>query len=216
MGTIKIKRGLSTNLPAHAEIAEVLYTTDTKRFYIGNGDESALTEFYNFADVLTYLNGKSNVGHTHTSSEVTNFQTSVESIITSKKGVANGLATLDGNGLVPTSQIPSVFKEAEIVQNITARNALHAFAGLHVLVLDASADETVETGGAEYVYNGSSWVKIAELNDLDAIIQWENIQNKPVFPTLSGCEGEVVVVNADGTGFTTVDILTNDIDGGSF
>ena len=216
MGTIKIKRGLSTNLPAHAEIAEVLYTTDTKRFYIGNGDENALTEFYNFADVLTYLNGKSNVGHTHTSSEVTNFQTSVESIITSKKGVANGLATLDGNGLVPTSQIPSVFKEAEIVQNITARNALHAFAGLHVLVLDASADETVETGGAEYVYNGSSWVKIAELNDLDAIIQWENIQNKPVFPTLSGCEGEVVVVNADGTGFTTVDILTNDIDGGSF
>ena len=160
MGTIKIKRGLSTNLPAHAEIAEVLYTTDTKRFYIGNGDENALTEFYNFADVLTYLNGKSNVGHTHTSSEVTNFQTSVESIITSKKGVANGLATLDGNGLVPTSQIPSVFKEAEIVQNITARNALHAFAGLHVLVLDASADETVETGGAEYVYNGSSWVEL--------------------------------------------------------
>ena len=216
MGTIKIKRGLSTNLPAHAEIAEVLYTTDTKRFYIGNGDESALTEFYNFADVLTYLNGKSNVGHTHTSSEVTNFQTSVESIITSKKGVANGLATLDGNGLVPTSQIPSVFKEAEIVQNITARNALHAFAGLHVLVLDASADETVETGGAEYVYNGSSWVKIAELNDLDAIIQWENIQNKPVFPTLSGNEGEVLVVNSTGTGFTTVDILTNDIDGGEF
>ena len=216
MGTIKIKRGLSTNLPAHAEIAEVLYTTDTKRFYIGNGDEQGLTEFYNFADVLTYLNGKSDVGHTHTSSEITNFQTSVESIITNKKGVANGIASLDANGLIPTSQIPSIFKEAEIVQNISSRNALHAFAGLHVLVLDATADETVETGGAEYVYDGTNWVKISELNDLDVIIQWENIQNKPLFPSLDGLEGQVVIVNEDGTGFTTVDVLTSDIDGGSF
>ena len=216
MGTIKIKRGLSTNLPSYAEVAEVLYTTDTKRFYIGNGEENPLTEFYNFADVLTYLNGKSNVGHTHTSSEVTNFQSSVESIITSKKGVANGIASLDGNGLIPTSQIPSVFKEAEVVQNISSRNALHAFTGLHVLVLDATADESVEVGGAEYVYNGTTWVKISELRDLDMIIQWENIQNKPVFPTLTGLEGQVVIVNQDGTGFTTADVLTNDIDGGEF
>ena len=43
MGTIKIKRGLSTNLPAHPALGEILYTTDTKRFYVGNGAEAAPT-----------------------------------------------------------------------------------------------------------------------------------------------------------------------------
>ena len=38
MGTIQIKRGLSTKLPTSAAVGELLYTTDTKRFYVGNGE----------------------------------------------------------------------------------------------------------------------------------------------------------------------------------
>ena len=75
------------------------------------------------------INGKSNIGHKHTKSEITDFPTSMpptahthddryytESEIntklnsklnTSLKGSANGLAELDANGKVPSSQLPS-------------------------------------------------------------------------------------------------------------
>ena len=75
------------------------------------------------------INGKSNIGHKHTKSEITDFPTNMpptahthddryytESEIntklnsklnTSLKGSANGLAELDANGKVPSSQLPS-------------------------------------------------------------------------------------------------------------
>lgn len=47
------------------------------------------------------------------------------------------------------------------------------------MVIDASGDETVESGGgAEYVYNGSKDKNI-ESNELDTLVDWENVQNKP-------------------------------------
>ena len=58
MGTIQIKRGLSANLPTSAAIAEILYTTDTKKFYIGNGENQPLTEFSNYAQLIELLNQK--------------------------------------------------------------------------------------------------------------------------------------------------------------
>ncbi len=96
------------------------------------------------------------------------------------KGQADGYAGLDANGTVPLTQLPSSVKEAQVVADIAARDALEdVFAGLHVLVLDATDDETVETGGAEYVYTGSEFVKIAELDDLDMVLEWINIQDGP-------------------------------------
>ena len=75
------------------------------------------------------INGKSNIGHKHTKSEITDFPTSMpptahthddryytetevdtklnSKLNTSLKGSANGLAELDANGKVPSSQLPS-------------------------------------------------------------------------------------------------------------
>ena len=181
MGTIQIKRGLAANLPSSAAVGEILYTTDTKKFYIGNGENQTLTEFDNYSQIIELLNQKSGTNHKHTAVDITDFTTSVDARITAQKGINNGLATLDANGLIPASQIPAEYKEARIVSNITARDALSAFSGLHALVLDATGDNTVETGGAEYIYDGTKWVKVSELNDLDAVITWANIQNKPDF-----------------------------------
>ena len=120
--------------------------------------------------------------HTHTASEITDFSSATDERIASQKGQANGLATLDSAGKIPNSQIPNVFKEAAVVNNITERDALNAFSGLHALVVDASADSTVGAGGgAEYVYNGSKWIKISEFNNLDTLVDWSGIQNKPNF-----------------------------------
>ena len=224
MGTIKIKRGLSTNLPAHPELGEILYTTDTKKFYIGNGAEAAPTEFGNFTELMTAINGKASSTHDHTSSNISDFNTSVDARITAQKGTSAGnLVTLDSNGKIPSTLIPSSFKEAEVVADIDARDALDTFAGLHAFVIDASDDATVASGGAEYLYNGTAWVKLSELEGLDVSVTWENIGNKPtIVTTLLGLTdtpssytnsaGKLLCVNAAGTGVE----YTDTFDGGTF
>nr|BDD43903.1 hypothetical protein 1 [bacterium] len=227
MGKIQVKRGQSTNLPSSAGEGEVLFTLDTKKFYVGNGVGSALTEFENAAQVAAHLSGKSNVGHTHTSSGITDFDASVDARITLQKGAANGLATLDVSGKIPTSQIPATFKEAQVVVDIAARDALSVFTGMHALVLDATADSTVETGGAEYVYDGTGWSKISELNDLDMVIDWADIQNKPSYlgsfinlpdtpSSFTGQAGKIVAVNSAGNALEFIETIVSDIDGGTF
>jgi len=227
MGKIQIKRGLAKNLPQSASIAELLYTSDDKRLFIGNGDNADLTEFKNANQIQELLNGKANSTHSHPSTDIDDFDSAVDNRINLKKGVANGLATLDSNGKIPSTQIPTEFKEAAVVNNIAARDALDAFTGLHALVIDASSDSTVETGGAEYVYNGTAWIKVSELNDLDAVITWDNVLNKPYFVqkitdltdtpnSLSGQGGKVLAVNSAGTAIEFISVYTGDIDGGSF
>ena len=97
-----------------------------------------------------------------------------------QRGVANGYASLDASGLIPVSQIPSSFKEILIVANITARDAItDKFTGLRVHVLDASADVTVTSGWAEYLWTGSAWTKVSESESIDVVLQWANITGKP-------------------------------------
>lgn len=227
MGTLQIRRGLAENLPIEAAIGEILFTTDTKKFYIGNGEGNALTEFNNAAQLANYLALKAEKIHTHTASETTDFATAVDERITSQKGQANGLATLDTSGKIPNSQIPNVFKEAAVVENITARDELNAFEGLHALVIEASADSTVGAGGgAEYVYNGTKWVKISEFNNLDTLVDWTNIQNKPDFvtnitdlegiPSLDNQAGMLLQVLPDESGLGFIAPPSGDFDGGSF
>lgn len=227
MGTIQIKRGLAANLPASAEIGEILYTSDTKCFYVGNGSGVALTKFENSSQLASYLTAKSNIGHAHSNSEISDFTLGVDNRINLQKGVANGIANLDMSGKIPTSQIPAIFKEAIVVDNISARDALSVFSGMHTLVLDATDDNTVESGGAEYVFNGTSWQKISELNNLDMIVSWDSIQNKPDFiqsfldlidtpDTFTGMGGKLIAVKSDLSGLEFVDQLSGNIDGGLF
>jgi len=227
MGTIQIKRGLSENLPSEAPMGALLFTTDTKKLYIGNGAGRALTVFENTTQLTELLNGKSNNGHTHTSANVTDFASAVDNRITLKRGQSNGLASLDENGKVPTTQIPTLFKDAYVVDNIAARNALQTYSGLHALVVDASADNTVQSGGAEYVWNGTAWVKISELNELDMVIEWSNIQNRPYVPQnfvhLADCPGDytgqagkILVVNQDEDALEFSSTYDGDVDGGTF
>lgn len=227
MGTLQIRRGLAENLPVEAAAGELLFTTDTKKFYIGNGEDNALTEFNNAAQLANYLAQKAEKEHTHTHDNITDFATAVDGRITAQKGQANGLATLDTSGKIPNAQIPNVFKEAAVVDNITQRDELDAFEGLHALVVDASADTTVGAGGgAEYVYNGTKWIKISEFNNLDTLVDWSNIQNKPDFvttvtdlegmPPLEGQAGMLLQVLPDESGLGLIAPPSGDFDGGSF
>ena len=71
--------------------------------------------------------------------------------------------------------------QIEIVADISARDALNPTTTVQALVLDASDDPTVDSGAATYIYNPSTeeWIKIAEYESMDMVIDWSYIQNRP-------------------------------------
>ena len=98
----------------------------------------------------------------------------VEQLPLTDKGAANGVATLDGNGIIPLAQMPASTKNYHVVADITERDALTAgvrFEGMRVAVLDASADSTVNSGLAIYMLKSglqnADFVKISEEESMD-------------------------------------------------
>lgn len=65
--------------------------------------------------------------------------------------------------------------------DITARDALTPTDGLQVYVLDASADSTVASGAATYIYrlSNTTWYKTSEAESLDIVLNWASITGKP-------------------------------------
>lgn len=97
------------------------------------------------------------------------------------------------NGVIPISQIPNEVKEVRIAANIAARNAMTGlFAGLNVYVTDATADPTVSSGGAYYLYDGTNWIKTGESESLDLVLQWANIQGRPSTLPANGGNADTV------------------------
>lgn len=70
---------------------------------------------------------------------------------------------------------------AVIVDDIAARNALTADNAQQVLVLDASADATVTSGSATYVWRAatSAWIKISESESMDITLSWAALTGAP-------------------------------------
>ncbi len=68
-----------------------------------------------------------------------------------------------------------------IVDDIAARNALSPANGTTALVIDASADATVASGAATYIWRQSttSWIKISEAESMDITLNWSDIVGKP-------------------------------------
>lgn len=98
---------------------------------------------------------------------------------------ANGLVQLDANALIPSALIPAEFKEIKVVADIAERNTLATpFVGMSAFVKDATADSTVASGGAFYIYDGSAWVKTSEAESMDVVLNWSAIQDKPT--TIAG------------------------------
>ena len=74
-----------------------------------------------------------------------------------------------------------------IVNDIAARDGLESpKQGDLCWVKDATADATVSTGAAQYIYDGSAWVKIAEAESMDLVINWADIQGKEAVEAAMG------------------------------
>jgi len=88
-----------------------------------------------------------------------------------KANQANGVVVLDANDLIPASKIPQSVKNAPVfVSNIAARDAIpEANRTSVVIVLDASADLTVDAGMAFYAWatDIQDWIKVGEQESMD-------------------------------------------------
>ncbi len=99
--------------------------------------------------VDTKLVGKSDTGHSHTKSEIgLGNVTNHAQVKRSEMGVANGVATLDANGLVPTSQLPSYVDD---VLEYTAKSNFPTTGVTGKIYVDTSTNKTYRWGGSAYV-----------------------------------------------------------------
>ena len=67
------------------------------------------------------------------------------------------------------------------VTNYETLSTLDTYATRIAFVIDASGDSTVTSGAATYIFNQSiaEWVKVAEFESMDTVLQWTNIEGKP-------------------------------------
>lgn len=124
---------------------------------------------YDFKDA-----GAARQSHSHTKSQITDFPTSmpasdvsawakastkptytaseVGAIATTEKGAANGVASLDSTGKVPSSQLPSYVDD---VLEYSAKSSFPATGETGKIYVDTSTDKT-------YRWSGSAYVEISE------------------------------------------------------
>jgi hypothetical protein len=141
----------------------------------GSADASALHNHDSLYYTQALLDGGQLDSRYFTEAEVTALLAGKQDI--SEKGVANGYASLDANGLVPTSQLPALaITSTTVVADIPARDALTIGPGAGeiqegdvVAVIDASGDPGVPSGPASYIYDGAAYVRISTVGGVTTV-----------------------------------------------
>lgn len=160
---------------------------------IANGSVSN-TQFQYIAGVTssvqTQLDGKSGTAHTHVASNITNFDVAADARISAQKGQALGLATLDGGGKVPASQLA--------LTGVTYQGTWNATTNTPTLT------SSVGNTGYYYVVSVAGTTTINGINDWqvgDWIIfngsVWEKSDNSESVTSVAGKLGAVVLDATD-------------------
>lgn len=133
--------------------ANTSHRNDDSKHRLINDITPSATTLYSGTKIDNELAGKSNTGHNHVSTDITNFTTAVDARITLQKAVADGLATLDTGGKIPTSQLPNLaISTVSVVADIPARDALTVQSGDVAKVI---------SDGKTYIWDGSLWIEIS-------------------------------------------------------
>lgn len=78
------------------------------------------------------------------------------------------------------AQVIAAGSQLAVVDNIAERDKIESpKQGNEVYVIDATGDSSVTSGGARYLRNNNTWLKIAETESMDLQLNWNNIQGKP-------------------------------------
>ena len=138
---------------------------------VANDSHTHDTRYYTKSTVDNKLDGKSDVGHTHTEADIIDLK-SYE--LASNKGIANGYAALDNNAKVPLSQLPDIAKQQVYVTTSSSNRPSNPLTG----------DRLYETDtGDSYIYDGSQWLLMADADWANVNLDWTNITNPPATAT---------------------------------
>lgn len=147
--------------------------------------------------------------------------TYAESYLTNSAGVARAV----GNSAMINALISEALANwsgaastVQIVADIAARDALIATldANAMILVIDASADPTVDAGSALYAYDAAAeqTYKVAEYESMDVVLRWADIEGGPS-STPAQIDNAVSLAHSHANK-STLDQLGSDADGLTF
>lgn len=122
----------------------------------------------------------------------------VGAIPVGEKATANGVATLDGSGKIPSAQIPaSAIPSFDVVADIPARDALDVQEGDEAFVI---------SNGLQYIFDGTSWFE--RPGNADAVVGApSSIDN--TLPRFDGTNGKLI----QGSGVSVDDSDNLDVPG---
>lgn len=136
------------------------HISDIAKHRIINDSDTSTTELWSASNISTQLDTKAQSSHTHTASEVTDFNTIVDSRINLQKGTNDGLATLNSFGKILSDQLPNIaITNVSVVPDIEARDALTPVVG----------DVAKVIGVGSYIYDGILWIDIQESSDVTSV-----------------------------------------------
>lgn len=201
--TIKVKRGLSANLPTSFEVGELAYATDTQKLYVGTGTGRVLinTPEFTLPDVGTegtYYKVTTDSKGRVVSGQTTLSTTDIEGLGTAASkdtGTTSGtIPILGANGKLNTSVLPAIaISDTFVVATQEAMLALTAEVGDIAIRTDLSKSFILKADGASTLNN---WQEL--LTPTDAVT------------SVAGKTGVVTLVKAD-VGLGNVD-NTSDAD----
>ena len=188
--TIKVKRGLSTNLPVSFEMGELAYTTDTQQLYVGTGSGRVLINNPEFTlpDVGTegaYYKVTTDSKGRVVSGQTTLSTADIEGLGTAASkdtGTASGtIPILGANGKLNTSVLPAIaISDTFVVATEAAMLALTAEVGDIAIRTDLNKSFILKADGASTLAN---WQEL--LTPTDAVT------------SVAGKTGVVTLVKAD-------------------
>ncbi len=161
--TIKVRRGVSANLPATLEIGELAYTTDTQKLYVGTGvgrvlinsDEFTLPDVGTagtYFKVTTDSKGRVTAGETTlATSDISGLGTAA----TKDTGTTSGTIPILGTGgKLNASVLPAIaISDTFVVATQTAMLALTAEVGDIAVRTDLSKSFILKEAGASTLAN---------------------------------------------------------------
>lgn len=178
--------------------------------------DGSISETKLSADVQTKLNSSSSTAHTHVIADTTGLQASLDTkISTGEKGVNNGVATLDGTGKVPASQLPATTAVSDatttskgIVQLAGDLGGTSVAPTVPALANKANVNHghTIADTANLQASLDSKYVKLSSgipETDLDSAVQ-AKLNTTQSVNSVAGKTGDVVLVKAD-VGLGSVD-----------
>jgi hypothetical protein len=201
------KQPLNTKLTALAGATlasdKMLYATGTDSF--GGFDTTTYGRgLLNTSDATALRSavGAASSTHTHTASDISDFNTAADARITAQKGANSGLATLDSGGKIPNTQLPALaVTSVRVVTSQSAQLALTAQEGDVAVRWDENKS---------YMHNGGTAGTMADwtelLNPTGAVSSF-NGRTGTVMPTSGDYGSSLIANNSTVSGSTVTDAL---------